>query len=110
MYPGPELDIELSIIRTAAQSGCKSCLLIITALEPYREHLQDDDTVYLAREGEGTLTLRIAHGLNLDPRIELDFFVPKGSSYDFPSAALLSASTHATRHLLPMAYHKADDP
>jgi hypothetical protein len=80
MYPGPELNIELSSLRTASQLGCKSCLLVSTALEPFEEHLQDDDTVYLAREGEGTLALRIAHGLVPDPRIELDFFVPKGWS------------------------------
>jgi hypothetical protein len=89
MHPGPELDIVLSSTRTTAQSGCKSCLLVSTALEPYGEHLQDEDTIYLTREGEGTLTLRIAHGLVLDPRIELDFFVPKGLSCNVPLAARL---------------------
>jgi hypothetical protein len=105
MYPGPGLEIELSSMRSASQLGCKSCLLITTALESFG--LPDTDIVYLAREGEGTLTLRILRDLSAVEGIELDFFVPIGSSYSILVDIMFS--TYPARDFLPMACNKVDD-
>jgi hypothetical protein len=105
MYPGPGLEIELSSMRSASRLGCKSCILITSALEPFG--LPDTDIVYLAREGEGTLTLRIFRDLSAVESIGLDFFVPIGSSYIIPVNSMLS--TYPARDFLPMACNKVND-